>query len=151
MIEQSLVFIKPDHFNIAYFILSELDEFLEFNDGDSRKITAIVNSVKIEDIQSHYLYHNGKSFFDYMTQSYINRPIVLAIYEGENIIQRLVDATGPTDPSKASKNTIRGKYSSDSLELAISQQRPVINVIHRSESFQEALREIKVWQKYFNQ
>jgi len=150
MIEQSLVFIKPDHFHIAHSILSELDECLGLNGGDSRRVTAIVDNVHLEDIQEHHSCHRGKSFFCYMNESYVGRQIVLAVYEGENIVQRLLDATGPTDPSKAPRDTIRGKYSGDSMERAIQEGRPVRNVIHRSESLEEALREIKVWRKFFN-
>lgn len=144
-LEKSLVFIKPDHIQFADEIFSELDYY------GLRIATARVDSVSQELIEEHYLYHRGKSFFGYMTDSYVGRSIVLSVYQGENIISKLIKIIGPTDPSKSSKNTIRGKYSDDSMEKAIQEGRSVRNIIHRSDSLKEALREINVWQKFLNQ
>lgn len=57
---------------------------------------------------------------------------------------------GSTDPSKAHPNTLRARYSRDSLESAIAEQRPLSNVIHRSDSQAEAEREIAVWTEYLS-
>ena len=142
MVERALVLIKPDHVEFADEILRELD-----NHG-SRAATSRVFSVPGNVIRAHYSPHNGKPFFGYMTGSFIGKPVVLAVYKGEGIIQKLIDVIGPTDPSKASEDTIRGKYSKDSLEKAIAEGRPVRNVVHRSDSVEEAERELRVWMDY---
>jgi len=142
MKEKTFVFIKPDHVDLANKILHELDTY-----GD-RIQTVKIDYVPKEIIENHYAPHKGKFFFDYMVDYFVNKPLVIAIYEGENIIEKLIEVIGPTDPSKASSKTIRGKYSKDSLETAIVEKRTVKNVIHRSNSIKEFKREIEVWKNY---
>lgn len=143
MIEYAFVLIKPDHVDIADNILNELDDY-----GTRRK-TIKVDSVPREIIENHYSHNWEKFFFEYMADYFIGKPVVIAIYEGENIIQKLREVAGPTDPIKASKSTIRGKYSNDSLEKAIDERRPVKNVIHVSDSQDEAIREVRAWSRYY--
>ena len=113
-------------------------------------MTAEVLKVPRGVIQEHYSPHKDKSFFGYMTESFVGRSVVLAVYEGPAIISSFITIIGVTDPAKASKDTIRGKYSNDSLEKAIAEKRPVKNVIHRSDSYSEAIREIGVWQPHLH-
>ncbi len=143
MLEKTFTLIKPEHVKMAGGILNELDQY------GKRIITVRVNKVPREVIETHYSVHRGKPFFGYMTESFVGKPVVIAVYEGEDIIQRFIELIGPTDPRKASKGTIRGKYSNDSLEIAFSENRPVENVIHRSDNITEAMREISVWERYF--
>jgi len=145
MLERTLTLIKPDHIDRTDEILAELDQ-----DG-KRIATVTVDSVPREVIEDHYVPHKNKPFFGYMTDSFVGRPVIIALYEGEGVIQKFIDLIGPTDPSQAADHTIRGKYSNDSLEKAIAEQRPVQNVIHRSDSHEEAQREIEVWEHYLNE
>jgi len=112
-------------------------------------ISVRIDCVPREFIEEHYSIHKGKSFFDYMVESFVGNPAIISIREGEDVIRKTIETIGPTDPSKAPEYTIRGKFSNDSLEKAISEHRPVQNVIHRSDSPEEAAREIKVWERYF--
>lgn len=127
---------------MAAVILEELDKC------GRRLITRRVKAVPKEIIESHYSVHQGKPFFDYMTSSFIGKEVVVAVYQNDDVIRKLREAAGPTDPAKAPKETIRGKYSNDSLERAITEKRPVRNVVHCSDSPAEAEREIGVWARY---
>ncbi len=142
MSERTFIIIKPDHVELADAILTELDHLA------ARKHTARVDVVPRDVIESHYAPHREKSFYQYLVDSFVGKPVVIAVYQGEQAIQRVMDACGHTDPARASSDTIRGKYSIDSLEQAITEQRPVRNVIHRSDSMAEAEREIEVWKVY---
>ena len=143
MIEKSFVLIKPDHVDLAEQILHELDAY------GQRIKTKKIRHVPKEVIENHYSIHKGKFFFKYMIDYFLNKPVVIAVYEGEDVIKRFIEIIGPTDPSKAPKETIRGKYSKDSLENAIAEGRTVKNVIHRSDSPEEFIREIDIWKSYF--
>src|SRR3989338_5039054 len=68
---------------------------------------------------------------------------------GNRVGVGLVDKV-PTDPSQAGSNTIRGKFSGDSLEKSRAEGRIVRNVLHRSNSPEDAMREIKIWESYIN-
>jgi len=52
---------------------------------------------------------------------------------------------GATIPNLADMGTIRGDYSADSPSVANSEKRAVMNLIHASETPQEAEHEIKHW------
>jgi nucleoside-diphosphate kinase len=62
-----------------------------------------------------------------------------------NIVAKVRELIGATDPSKAGLDTIRGKYSDDSMDLAKQQQRLVHNLIHASDSDENAHKEIELW------
>jgi nucleoside-diphosphate kinase len=64
-----------------------------------------------------------------------------------NIVAKVRELIGATDPSKAGPDTIRGKYSDDSMDLAKQQQRLVHNLIHASDSDENAHKEIELWFK----
>ena len=141
--EKTFIMIKPWSVKDAKEILIELDDY-----GIRTRHTS-VETVPREVIQSHYAQHRGKPFFDYMTESFVGKPVEIAVYEGRNVIAEMIEIIGVTDPAKADPNSIRARYSTDSLEKALREGRPLQNVIHRSDSLSEALREIAVWQEYF--
>jgi nucleoside-diphosphate kinase len=142
MAERTFIMIKPDHFGLADRILGELDRHA------LRVQTAEVAEVPRDVIEEHYAVHRDRSFFGYMTSSFVGRSVVIAVYEGEHVIERFIELIGPTDPSKAHPGTIRGEYGNDSLERALAEKRPCSNVIHRSDSPQEFEREFGVWKEY---
>jgi nucleoside-diphosphate kinase len=52
---------------------------------------------------------------------------------------------GPTMPYLADMGTIRGDFSADSPAIANSEKRAVANIVHASETPEEAEHEIKYW------
>jgi len=62
-----------------------------------------------------------------------------------NVVAKVRELIGATDPSKAGPDTIRGKYSNDNMELAKQEQRLVHNLIHASDSDESAYKEIELW------
>lgn len=82
MPERTFIMIKPDHAHFADEILRELDQY-----GDRTK-TAAVSAVPQEIIEEHYALHRGKNFYSYMIASYVGKKVVIAVYEGDNIVQR---------------------------------------------------------------
>lgn len=52
---------------------------------------------------------------------------------------------GPTDPAKADKSTIRGRYADDTLAASISEKRMLRNLIHASDSTENAIKEASLW------
>lgn len=64
-----------------------------------------------------------------------------------NVVAKVRELIGTTDPSKAGPDTIRGKYSNDNMDLAKQEQRLVHNLIHASDSDENAHKEIELWFK----
>ncbi len=58
------------------------------------------------------------------------------------MVRKLV---GSTEPLTSDVGTIRGDFTIDSYTVADTDQRCVRNLVHASESPEEAEREIKIW------
>lgn len=76
-------------------------------------------------------------------------PVVVAKYDGHNVIQRLRDIVGPIDPKAAPDSTIRGKYHIDTLEQAIMEGRAVDNTVHCPDSSESFEIEDHVWSRHY--
>jgi len=80
---------------------------------------------------------------DYMTEA----PILLMVVEGNHAVSVVRKLVGNTLPYKAEPGTIRGDFSSDSPDLANRERRSIRNLVHASDSPEEARREISYWFK----
>jgi len=78
---------------------------------------------------------------DFMTSA----PVVAMVIEGVHAIDMVRKIAGPTLPSKAEIGTIRGDFSTDSPVAANLNKRAVKNLIHMSETTEEAEHEIGHW------
>lgn len=78
---------------------------------------------------------------DYMTSA----PLVRMVVQGIHAVDVVRKISGPTLPFKADMGTIRGDFSIDSPALANTEKRAVMNLLHASETPQEAAHEIKYW------
>lgn len=80
---------------------------------------------------------------DFMTAA----PIVTMVVEGVHAVDMVRKLAGPTIPAFAEVGTIRGDYSVDSPALANSEKRAISNLVHASETPEEAKHEISYWFK----
>ena len=74
-------------------------------------------------------------------------PTVAIVFEGHDVINKVRLMVGDTAPNKASPGTIRGDFAFDSYGLADVSGRPIQNLIHASDSSENAKREISIWFK----
>lgn len=72
-------------------------------------------------------------------------PMVRMVVQGVHAIDMVRKIVGPTMPYQASIGTIRGDYSIDSAILANKEGRSVNNLVHASETAEEAEHEIEFW------
>ncbi|MFA5750960.1 MAG: nucleoside-diphosphate kinase [Candidatus Paceibacterota bacterium] len=82
-----------------------------------------------------------KWLIDYMSSA----PLVKMIVQGIHAVDVVRKIAGETMPYKADMGTIRGDYSIDSPALANSEKRAVMNIVHCSETPEEAEHEINHW------
>ncbi len=87
----------------------------------------------------------GERVRGYLVDYIVDKPVVAMVVEGNNAIQNVRKIVGSTSPSNAEPSTIRGRFSTDSYDLADSQARAVRNIVHASDAPETAEREIKVW------
>ena len=72
-------------------------------------------------------------------------PVVALVFEGNKATAVVTKIVGTTEPSTSDVGTIRGDYTVDSFGHATYENRAVRNLVHQSESPEEAEREIKIW------
>lgn len=77
----------------------------------------------------------------YMQES----PVVALVMEGNKATAVVTKIVGTTEPTTSDVGTIRGDYTLDSFAHATFEDRAVRNLVHQSESPEEAEREIKIW------
>jgi len=82
-----------------------------------------------------------KWLLDYM----LSAPLVKMVVEGVHAVDMVRKICGPTMPYLADMGTIRGDFSNDSPVIANAEKRAVANIIHTSETPEEALHEIEHW------
>jgi nucleoside-diphosphate kinase len=126
--EKSLVLIKPDAMerNLSTVILSRLE-------AAGLKLVALrMLHMDRALAERHYAVHREKPFFNDLVDYITSTPIVAAVFEGEDAINRIRQLMGATDPAKANAGTIRKDYG---LDL----QR---NSTHASDSPENGVREI---------
>ncbi|MFH1178573.1 MAG: nucleoside-diphosphate kinase [bacterium] len=82
-----------------------------------------------------------KWLIDYM----LSAPLVKMVVEGTHAVEMIRKIAGPTLPNLADMGTIRGDFSVDSPALANAEKRAVANILHASETPEEAEHEIKHW------
>ena len=75
----------------------------------------------------------------------MSAPLVRMAVQGIHAVDVVRKIAGPTLPYKAEMGTIRGDFSIDSPLLANKEKRAVANIVHCSETPEEALHEIEHW------
>lgn len=128
MIQQTLSIIKPDA--TKRNLVGEILAVLEQNNFKIKGLKMVqLNQAQAE---GFYAEHQGKPFFEPLVEFMMSGPIVVAVIEGENAIERYRTLMGATDPEKREKGTIRDRY-------ALSYRE---NSVHGSDSENSAKREI---------
>ncbi len=82
-----------------------------------------------------------KWLIDFMTSA----PLIKMVIQGVHAVDMVRKLAGPTMPSMAEMGTIRGDFSVDSPAAANKDHRAVRNIIHASETPEEAEHEISHW------
>ena len=82
-----------------------------------------------------YQEHEGRDYYARLLTSVTHDTVTVALVRGENAVTRLRALLGPTDPSTASSDTIRGQFGSALPD----------NVAHASDSPEAALREARLF------
>lgn len=87
----------------------------------------------------------GKEIIQMMVVYMTAAPVLAMIVEGNQAIAVVTKLAGSTEPATSDVGTIRGDYTIDSYGHASLEQRGVRNLIHCSDSVEEAEREIALW------
>jgi len=78
---------------------------------------------------------------DYMTSG----PLVKMVIKGIHAVDMIRKIAGTTMPAQAEMGTIRGDFSVDDATAANRDKRAIHNILHASETPEEAAHELKYW------
>ena len=127
-IERTLTIIKPDAMEAGH-----VGDIIKIFEAQQFKIVAgrLVNLSKHE-AEGFYAVHRGKGFFESLTTFMSSGRTLVMVLEGENIIARLREVMGATNPANAAPGTIRKLYATN-IER---------NAVHGSDAPETAVFEI---------
>ena len=129
--ERTLIIIKPDAVQ-KKAVGKILDRFLE--EGFEIKALKMFRFTE-EQAKQFYIVHKDRPFYGELVEFMTSGPVVAAVLEGEDAIQRVREIIGPTDSEEARKtapNSIRALFGTDKGK----------NAIHASDSKESASYEI---------
>ena len=89
----------------------------------------------------------GKTVKQWLIKYLQQSPALIFVLEGYDAVETVRKICGNTIPFLAAPGTIRGDFTHDTIDLANEQNRPLHNIIHASETVEDAEKEIKVWFK----
>lgn len=87
----------------------------------------------------------GKKVRDWLLDFMTSAPIVKMVVEGVHAVDMIRKLCGATMPALAELGSIRGDFSVDSAASANKEKRSVYNLVHASETPEEAEHEINHW------
>ena len=92
----------------------------------------------------------GKDIIRTIVKYMTTAPVVAMVWEGNQSVAVVTKLVGTTEPATSDVGTIRGDYTIDSYAHSTYESRSVRNLVHCSESPEEAEREIAIWFKEFS-
>ncbi len=104
-----------------------------------------------EDLKAHGLpvtkepLEYGRDIIELIVKFMTSGPVLAFVVQGNESVAVVKKLVGATEPATSDVGTIRGDYTIDSYNHSSIQNRAVRNLIHCSESPEEAERELAVW------
>jgi nucleoside-diphosphate kinase len=99
----------------------------------------------IEDLGTNDALKIGKLVRKWLIQHLTSGPVSVLILSGNHAVEIVRKIVGNTVPIFAELGTIRGDFSIDSPDLSTRERRVLQNLVHASETVEEAKREISLW------
>lgn len=87
----------------------------------------------------------GKDIIRALERFMTSGPVVVMAWEGNSAVAVVTKLVGDTEPSSSDVGTIRGDFTVDSYNIAAIDDRAVRNLIHCSDSPENAEYEIGLW------
>jgi len=142
MEERVLILIKPDGLikSLTGNVISKLSE------TTLRIVGAKIVNVSKELAEQHYIHLKDtkpkifEETLKYIMGEFHTNRVLALVYKGPNAIEKVRTIVGKTNPEDAEPTTIRGKYGRINSRTGVFE-----NVVHASDSAENAEKEIKLW------
>ena len=114
-VERTLCIVKPDA--VARHVTGKILAMVE--DAGLRIVAARMTRLTSEQAKAFYYVHREKGFFARLVQFMTSGPILAAVLEGPDAIDRWRRLMGPTNSVQAPKGTVRGEFGTDIEKNAV--------------------------------
>jgi nucleoside-diphosphate kinase len=131
MAEQTFLMIKPD--GVKRQLVGEIIRRFE-NKGFVLTQMRMLSPTQ-EMAEAHYAVHRGKPFFENVVRFISSGPVVAMVWEGPDVVALARKLMGATKPEDSLPGTIRGDFANTTEQ----------NLIHGSDSVENAQQEIALW------
>ncbi|MBN2368284.1 nucleoside-diphosphate kinase [Candidatus Woesearchaeota archaeon] len=143
LIQRTFVMLKPDA--VQRGIVGNIITRIE-NAG--LKIVGMKQSwADSEFSKKHYSDHVQKPFYKGLEEFITSGPVIAMVVEGIMAVEIVRKMVGSTEPRKALPGTIRGDFAHHAYEYADKKGIAIKNLIHASDSEENAKKEISLWFK----
>lgn len=129
--ERSFVMVKPD--GVQRGLVGEV--ISRFERRGLKLVAAKFMTVSRELAEQHYAELKERPFFPGLIQFITAGPVMAMVWEGPNAVATIRKTMGATNPANAEPGTIRADLSCDVSN----------NIVHGSDSPENAAREIGLW------
>jgi nucleoside-diphosphate kinase len=131
MTEKTLIIVKPDA--VQRGLTGEI--ITRFEKRGFKMLAAKFMKVSRQIAEKHYREHKEKIFFSDVCRYISSSPVMVMVWEGENIIELSRNMIGATEAAKAAPGTIRGDF-------ALTKS---YNLVHGSDSVESANYEMSLY------
>ncbi len=130
MTEQTLIVLKPD--SVKKNIVGEILKRFEEKGFVIKKLKML--TMKKSEAEFFYSVHKEKPFFNELVSFITSGPIVAAVLEGSDTLNKVRAIIGATRPTEAAPGTIRRDFGTSVTQ----------NAIHASDSLESFIKESKI-------
>lgn len=129
--EKTLVLIKPDAFG-----KNHAGDILKLYEDAGFKILAAKVMRMTESLAAkHYVEHIGRPYYPALVEFMTSAPIMAVVLGGDDVIKKVREINGATNPAEAAEGTVRKLYAEDKTK----------NAVHASDSPESSAREIPIF------
>ncbi len=130
MTEQTLIVLKPD--SVKKNVIGEILRRFEEKGFVIKKLKML--TMKKSEAERFYSVHKQKPFFNELVSFITSGPIVAAVIEGSDAVNKVRAIIGATRPNEAALGTIRRDFGTSVTQ----------NAIHASDSLESFIKESEI-------
>jgi nucleoside-diphosphate kinase len=113
--DRTFTMIKPDAVEAGH-AGQILDHFIQ---NGFRVLALKFTKLSKEEAKSFYSVHEGRPFFEDLTDFMSSGPVYAAVLQKDNAVEEFRELIGATDPAEAAEGTVRAKWATDKGKNAV--------------------------------
>lgn len=146
---ETFIIFKPDTFkrNLENTLIHEIESH-GFKISDKKEVIVDENTI-LKHYEEVIQRVPNPDFKNYILNAFVGKKVWIMKLrsDSDHTVEDFRVFLGKTNPVDADKNSLRGKYGDDSYERSTAEKRMLNNLIHASDSIENAQKELNLWYK----